>query len=69
MGCRVGARATEESILPGNGAQIKNQGTELELSLKCETGAGAIAIWEVAPAPTPFLDINGFVKLTCVCSL
>jgi len=33
-----------------------------ELSLKFRTRAGALAIWEVAPAPDPFLDTNGFAK-------
>jgi len=28
-----------------------------------------MAIWEVAPAPCPFLDTNGFAKKTYVCSL
>jgi len=39
---------------------MKNQ--ETELSLKCKTGTGAMAIWEVDPGP--FLDTNGFPKFT-----
>ena len=40
-------------VLPGAGAQIKNQKVpELEL----------MALWEVAPGP--FLDTNGFDELT-----
>ena len=39
-------------------------GDELELSLKYKTGAGAMAIWEEAQAPGPFLDTNGFAKWT-----
>jgi len=31
--------------------------------------AMAMAIWEVAPAPGPFLDTNGFAIQTYVCSL
>jgi len=45
-------------ILPRAGAQIKNQ--EPELSLKFSTAAGTMAIW----ASGPFLDTNGFAKLT-----
>jgi len=42
-------------VLPGAGAQIKNQKVpELEL----------MALWEVAPGPGPFLDTNGFAELT-----
>jgi len=61
QGC--GAGASEPGIVPGAGvgAQIKNQ--ELELSLKFRIGAGAAAIWEVAPAPGPFLGTNGFAAL------
>jgi len=50
-------------ILPEAGAQIKNQ-KEPELNLKFWPRAGSMAIWEVAPAPGPFLDTNGFTKLT-----
>jgi len=59
----------ELGILPraGTGAQIKNQ--KPEISIKFKTEAGAMAIWEVAPAPDPFLDNNGFAKQTYVCSL
>jgi len=46
--------------LPGAGAQIKIQETELSLTFK--TGSGAV--WEVAPAPGHFPDTNGFAKLT-----
>jgi len=49
-------------ILPGAGVQIKNQ--EPDLSLKFRTEAEVMAIWEAAPAPGPFLDTNGFAKLT-----
>jgi len=51
----------ELDILPGAGAQMKK---EPELSLKFRSGAGAMAIWEVASAPDPFQDTNGFAKLT-----
>ena len=47
-------------IVPGVGAQIKNQEPEPELSLKFRTGARAMAIWEVAP--DPFLGTNGSTK-------
>ena len=56
-----GAGGPELDILPGAGAQIKNQ-KEPKPSLKFRTGAGAMAIWELSPAPDPFLDINGFAK-------
>jgi len=55
------AGAQELGILPGARVQNKNQ-KEPELSLKFRTGSGAMAIWEVAPAPGPFLDTNGFAK-------
>ena len=55
-----GAGAPELGILPGAGAQIKND--EPELSLKFRTRARATAIWEVAPALGPFLDTNGFAR-------
>jgi len=35
---------------------------EPDLSWKFRTGAGVKDIWEVAPAPCPFLDTNGFAK-------
>ena len=59
-----GVGAPELGILPGAGAQIKNQEPDPEFSLKFRTGAGAMAIWEVAPALGPFLflDTNGFLK-------
>jgi len=50
----------ELGILAGAGAQTKNQ--EPEFSLKFRNGAGAMAIWKVAPAPGSFLDTNGFAK-------
>ena len=51
----------ELGILPGVGAQIKNQKEpQPELSSKFRTGAGSMAIWEVAPGP--FRDTNGFAK-------
>ena len=56
------SRAPELGILPGAGAQIKNQELEPGLSLKFRTGARAVAIWEVAPSPSPFLDTSGFGK-------
>jgi len=46
-----GAKASESGILSGAGAQIKNQ--EPELSLKIWTGAGTMAILEIAPASGP----------------
>jgi len=56
-----GVGAPELGILPG--AQIKDQKEpEPEFSWKFRTGAGDMAIWEVAPAPSPFLDTNGFAK-------
>ena len=55
------AGGPELDILPGAGAQINNQ-KEPQLSLKCRTGAWAMVIWKVAPAPGPFLDTNGFAK-------
>ena len=60
--CRTGALVL--GILPGAGAQIKNQEPEPELSLKLRAGTGDMAIWEVAPAPGPFQDTNGFAKLS-----
>jgi len=51
------ARVLELGILPGAGAQMKNQ-KEPELSLKFRTGAGAMAICEVAPGS--FLNTNDF---------
>ena len=51
----------ELGILPRAGVQIKNQ-KERELSLKFRTRAGDMAIWEVDPAPHPFLDANGFAR-------
>ena len=42
---------------------MKNQ-KEPELSLKFKTGAETMSIWDVAPAPGPFLDTNGFATLT-----
>ena len=60
-------------ILPGArtgaGAQVKNQKERKpELSFKFRTGAGAMAISEVATAPGPFvdtiLDTHDFAKLT-----
>ena len=53
-----GAGAPELGILPGAGAQIKNQ--EPELSLKFGTGAGTMAISEVAMALGPFLVLTIF---------
>ena len=65
-----GVGAPELAILPGAGAQIKNQQEpDPEFSWKFRTGAGVVAIWEVAPASGPFLDTNGFAKETYVCSL
>jgi len=58
----VATRAAEPD--PGAGALIKNKEPEPELSLKFKTGAGGMAIWEVATHPGPFLDTNGFGKLT-----
>ena len=63
-----GAGAPELVILPGAGVQSKNQ-KEPDLSSKFRTGAGVMAIWEVASAPGTFLDINGFAKQTYVYSL
>ena len=60
-----GVGAPELAILPGAGAQIKNQQEpDPEFSWKFRTGAGVMAIWEVPPAPGPFLflDTNDFVK-------
>jgi len=39
-----GVGAPELGILPGAGAQIKNQEPDPEFSLKFRTGAGAMAI-------------------------
>jgi len=47
----------ELRILPGAGGQIKNQ-KEPGLSLKLRTRAEAMAIWDVAPAPHPFLELS-----------
>ena len=55
------AGASELGILPGAEAQNKIQELEPELRFKFRTGAGAMAIWEVAPAP--FVNTS-FVKLT-----
>jgi len=55
-------RALELGILPGAGAQIKNQ--EPELSLRFRTRTGPMAISEVIPARGPFLDTKGFAELT-----
>jgi len=63
QGC--GAGAPELGILPGAGAQIKNQ-KDPELSSKFRTGAEAMAVLEVAP--DSFLDTNGFCsycRLAC----
>jgi len=46
-------------ILPGAGVQNNNQ--EPELSSKFRTGAGAVAISEVAWGP--FRDANGFCQI------
>jgi len=63
QGC--GAGPPKLGILAGDGAQIKNQEPELELSLKFGLEMErAMAIWEVAPALGPFLYTNNFVKLT-----
>ena len=35
-----------------------------EPEIRWNLGAGVVAIWEVAPAPDPFLDINCFAKFT-----
>jgi len=52
-----------QKMLYWTGAQIKNQKeTEPEFNWKCRPGAGVTAIWEVAPALSPFLDSNGFAK-------
>ena len=57
------AKEPELSILPGAAARAQNKNQkEPELSLQNRTGAGAIAILEVGPAPGPFLDTNGFAK-------
>ena len=65
-----GVGAPKLGILPGDGVQIKNQKEpDPEISWKFRTWAGVMAIWEVAPAPGPFLDTNGFAKQTYVRSL
>jgi len=64
-----GARTSEMGILHGARAQIKNQEPEPDFTLKFRNGAGAMVIWEVAPAPGNFLDTNSFAKESYVCSL
>ena len=44
-----GVGAQELGILPAARAQIKNKEPEPEFSWKFRTGAGVMAIWEVAP--------------------
>ena len=55
-----GAGVPEVGIFPRARVQKENQ--KPDLSLKFRTGAGAVAIWEVAPAQGPFLDTNSFAK-------
>jgi len=57
-----GTGAPEQGILPVAGAQIKNQEPDPEFSWNIRTGAGVMAIWEVAAAQGLFLDTNGFAK-------
>jgi len=62
-GLQAGLRSPvpELGILNGVRAQHKNQ-KEPKVSLKFGTGAGVMAIWEVALAPSSFLDTNGFAS-------
>ena len=53
-----GVGAPELGILPGAGAQIKNQEPDPEFSWKFTTGVGVMAIWEVALALGPFLFLD-----------
>jgi len=43
-----------------NGFCEKSRAAEPELGIL--PGAGAMGIWEVAPAPDPFFDAHGFAK-------
>jgi len=46
-----GVRAPELGILPGAGAQMKNQEQDPEFSWKFRTGAGDMAIWDSGSFP------------------